>query len=93
MAALRAQQVNTKFGAVLPRDQIAHKTGELGGTSHDVGWFFSGQRWLAVAVLTSTTGGNDQAAGNDIIKAVAKKVSCSGSGGSYSCQVEARPCR
>jgi hypothetical protein len=26
-------------------------------------------------------------------KAVAKKVSCSGSGGSYSCQVEARPCR
>ena len=26
-------------------------------------------------------------------KAVAKKVSCSQSGGSYSCQVEARPCR
>ena len=25
--------------------------------------------------------------------AVAKKVSCSGSGGSFSCQVEARPCR
>jgi hypothetical protein len=25
--------------------------------------------------------------------AVAKKVSCSQSGGSYSCQVEARPCR
>lgn len=74
VAAMRAQQVNTKFGAVLPRDQIAHKTGELGGTSHDVGWFFSGQRWLAVAVLTSTTGGTDQAAGNDIIKAVAKKV-------------------
>lgn len=26
-------------------------------------------------------------------KAVAKRVSCSQSGGSYSCQVEARPCR
>ena len=26
-------------------------------------------------------------------KAVAKKISCSGSGVSYSCQVEARPCR
>ncbi len=26
-------------------------------------------------------------------KAVAKKVSCSGSAGSFSCQVEARPCR
>ena len=26
-------------------------------------------------------------------KAVAKKISCSGSGSSYSCQVEARPCR
>jgi hypothetical protein len=26
-------------------------------------------------------------------KAAAKKVSCSSSGGSYTCQVEARPCR
>lgn len=73
VAAMRAQQVNTKFGAVLPHDQIAHKTGELTGTSHDVGWFFSGDRWLAVSILTTKPGAADQV-GNDIIKQFAKKV-------------------
>ncbi|MFC3245011.1 peptidoglycan DD-metalloendopeptidase family protein [Gordonia humi] len=71
---MKAQQVNTKFGAVLPHDQIAHKTGELTGTSHDVGWFFDGDRWLSVAILTSKPSGGDQAAGNEIIKKFAKKV-------------------
>lgn len=73
VSAMKDQQVNTKFGSVLPHDQIAHKTGELTGTSHDVGWFFDGDRWLSVAILTSTSGG-DQAAGNEIIKKFAKKV-------------------
>lgn len=73
IAAMKAQTVNTKFGAVLDHSQIAHKTGELGGTSHDVGWFFSGDRWLAVSALT-TSNGSDQTAGNTIIKAFAKKV-------------------
>ncbi|MDF3285040.1 peptidoglycan DD-metalloendopeptidase family protein [Gordonia sp. N1V] len=74
VAAMRAQQVNTKFGAVLPHNDIAHKTGELTGTSHDVGWFFSGQRWLSVSILTNKPGGADQTAGNEIIKTFAKKV-------------------
>lgn len=73
VAAMKAQEVNTKFGAVLPHDQIADKTGELNGTSHDVGWFFDGDRWLSVAILTSKASG-DQAAGNAIIKKFAKKV-------------------
>ncbi|WP_343287471.1 peptidoglycan DD-metalloendopeptidase family protein [Gordonia sp. SID5947] len=73
VAAMRNQQVNTKFGAVAPHDQIAHKTGELAGTSHDVGWFFAGQRWLAVSILT-TSRGSDQAAGNAIIKRFATQV-------------------
>ena len=66
--AMRNQQVNTKWGAVLPHDQIAHKTGELGGTSHDVGWFISDKRWLEVTIMTNKPGGSDQAAGNEIIK-------------------------
>lgn len=74
VAAMRAQTVNTKFGAVVPTDQMAHKTGELTGTSHDVGWFISGQRWLTVAILTNKPGGTDQSAGNEIIKRFAKKV-------------------
>lgn len=73
VAAMRAQQIDTKFGAVAPHDQMAHKTGELAGTTHDVGWFFSDQRWLAVSILT-TSRGSDQAAGNDIIKRFATAV-------------------
>ena len=74
VAAMRAQTVNTKFGAVIAPDQMAHKTGELGGTSHDVGWFFGSQRWLTVAILTSKPAATSQDAGNEIIKRFARKV-------------------
>jgi beta-lactamase class A len=34
---MRQQQVNTKFGAVIPRDDLANKTGENTDVSHDTG--------------------------------------------------------
>ncbi|QDM55913.1 tape measure protein [Gordonia phage Trax] len=72
--AMKAQTVDTKFGAVLPNDQIAHKTGELGGSSHDMGYIFDGDKWLAVSIMTNKSGGADQAANNEIIQQFAKDV-------------------
>ncbi len=72
--AMKNQQVNTKFGAVLDHGGIAHKTGELGGTSHDVGYFFDGERWLQVTILTNNKSSGSQDAGNAIIKAFATDV-------------------
>lgn len=73
MEAMGNQQVDTKFGAVLPNDQIAHKTGELGGATHDVGFFRSGDRWLQVSILTDNPDGTE-GAGNSIIQEFATSV-------------------
>ncbi|QNJ57072.1 tail length tape measure protein [Gordonia phage Rabbitrun] len=72
--AMRAQTVDTKFGAVLPNDQIAHKTGELGGSSHDMGYIFDGDKWLAVSIMTNKSGASSQADNNAIIQQFAKDV-------------------
>lgn len=79
--AMRNQTVDTKFGAVLPNDQIAHKTGELGGASHDVGYIFDGEKWIAVSVMTNNPNGSDQAANNEIIKSLAQQIYQNRSGG------------
>lgn len=74
MDAMRAQSVDTKFGAVLPNDHIAHKTGELGGASHDMGYVFDGDKWLAVSIMTNKSGAANQADNNAIIQQFAKDV-------------------
>lgn len=79
--AMRNQTVDTKFGAVLPNDQIAHKTGELGGASHDVGYIFDGEKWIAVSVMTNNPNGSDQSANNEIIKTLAQQIYQNRSGG------------
>lgn len=72
--AMKAQTVDTKFGANLPNDKIAHKTGELGGASHDTGYFFDGERWLQVSILTNKPGASSQEANNEIIRAFGKEA-------------------
>ncbi|GAA2241038.1 hypothetical protein GCM10010401_12200 [Rarobacter faecitabidus] len=49
---MKGQLVNTKFGAVIPRDVLANKTGELGDASHDSGYILIDGREVA---LTATT--------------------------------------
>lgn len=72
--AMKNQSVDTKFGSNLPNEKIAHKTGELGGASHDVGYFFDGERWLQVSILTNKAGSSSQEANNRIIQAFGKEV-------------------
>ncbi|WP_454084234.1 serine hydrolase [Georgenia sp. Marseille-Q6866] len=49
------QEVDTKFGAVLDGAPIAHKTGESGTVTHDVGYFLVPGHESAVVVLTDVT--------------------------------------
>lgn len=75
---MKAQEVNTKFGAALPDAPIAHKTGENANVTHDVGYFLVPGKEIAISVLTevTTTGNFDeaQAIGNPIVQSVAKAV-------------------
>lgn len=73
MSAMRAQTINTKWGSSgIPLDKMAHKTGELPSVAqHDVGYFFNGDKWLAVSTLS--TGSNDSTS-IAIIKDTAKKI-------------------
>ncbi|MFP4976580.1 serine hydrolase [Paenibacillus sp. CN-4] len=75
---MKAQEVKTKFGAVLDGRPIAHKTGENANVTHDTGYFLVPGKEIALAVLTevTTTGDFDtaQAAGNPVVQTVAKAV-------------------
>ncbi|MCD7101105.1 serine hydrolase [Pseudoclavibacter sp. 13-3] len=50
---MRQQTVNTKFGAVVPRTELANKTGENVDVSHDTGYLLTPGREVALAVMTS----------------------------------------
>ncbi|MCO7174801.1 serine hydrolase [Sporolactobacillus kofuensis] len=50
---MRQQQVNTKFGAVIPRDVLANKTGENTDVSHDTGYILVNGHEVALSVMTS----------------------------------------
>lgn len=52
---MRDQEVDTKFGAVLDDEPVAHKTGETGNVTHDVGYFLVPGRETVVAVFTEVT--------------------------------------
>jgi beta-lactamase class A len=53
IAWMRRQEVDTKFRAVIPADDLAHKTGELDDVSHDIGYLLVPGRETALSVLTS----------------------------------------
>ncbi|WP_411552771.1 serine hydrolase [Paenibacillus lautus] len=78
LAWMKAQEVKTKFGAALPGKPIAHKTGELGDVSHDIGYFLVPGREAAVTVLTKVTkpedAGKAQELGNPVVQRAAKAV-------------------
>jgi beta-lactamase class A len=52
---MRGQLVNTKYGAVIPREHLANKTGELADVSHDSGVITLPGRELALTTTTSYT--------------------------------------
>lgn len=54
---MRGQLVDTKFGAVIPRDVLANKTGELADVSHDSGYIFVPGREVALTVTTAFDAG------------------------------------
>ncbi|PYG01891.1 beta-lactamase class A [Georgenia satyanarayanai] len=72
------QEVDTKFGAVLNDAPVAHKTGETGNVTHDVGYFLVPGHEAAVVVLTEVTnsGGFDetQEIGNPIVQEIGLAV-------------------
>jgi len=56
IALMAGQLVNTKYGAVIPREHLANKTGELADVSHDSGIILVDGREIA---LTTTTAFGD----------------------------------
>jgi len=75
---MKDQQVKTKFGAALAGKPIAHKTGELGDVSHDVGYFLEPGKEIAIVVLTKVMkpedSGKAQQLGNPIVQRIARAV-------------------
>ena len=75
---MRAQEVDTKFGAVLDGDHIAHKTGETGKVTHDVGYFLVPGSETIVAVFTeveASSGYEDtMRIGNPVVQEIAKAI-------------------
>jgi beta-lactamase class A len=53
---MKAQLVNTKYGAVIPREYLANKTGELADVSHDSGYILLEGREVAMATTTAFSG-------------------------------------
>lgn len=53
---MRGQLVNTKYGAVIPREHLANKTGELADVSHDSGVITLPGRELALTTTTVFSG-------------------------------------
>ncbi len=72
--AMKAQTVATKWGSSgIPKENMAHKTGELNGAQHDVGFFIKGDKWLTVTTMTNEPGG-DGSQGVELVKTTAKKI-------------------
>lgn len=73
-----AQEVDTKFGAVLDHDYIAHKTGETGKVTHDVGYFLVPGSETIVAVFTeveaSTGYADTMQIGNPVVQEIATAI-------------------
>lgn len=76
---MSAQTVKTKIGAGVPAGiPVAHKTGENGPVSHDVGYILLPGREVAIAVFTQSSTTDDfdtaQAQLNPIVAEVAREV-------------------
>jgi beta-lactamase class A len=73
-----AQEVDTKFGALPHKARIAHKTGETGTVTHDMGYFLIPGHETIVVVLTevTTSGGYDETMriGNPVVQEIGKAV-------------------
>jgi beta-lactamase class A len=73
-----AQEVDTKFGALPDTTRIAHKTGETGTVTHDMGYFLIPGRETIVAVLTEVpdSSGYDETMriGNPVVQDIARSV-------------------
>lgn len=73
-----AQEVDTKFGALRDKARIAHKTGETGTVTHDVGYFLVPGRETIVVVLTEipASSGYDETMriGNPVVQSIARAV-------------------
>lgn len=73
-----AQEVRTKFGALPDKARIAHKTGETGTVTHDVGYFLIPDHETIVVVLTEvpTSSGYDETMriGNPVVQDIARAV-------------------
>jgi beta-lactamase class A len=53
---MSAQTVKTKFGAAIPADvPLAHKTGENGPVSHDIGYLLLPGNELAMVVFSESS--------------------------------------
>ncbi|WP_168202702.1 serine hydrolase [Georgenia wutianyii] len=68
------QEVDTKFGAVLDDAPVAHKTGETGNVTHDVGYFLVPGHEAAVAVLTEVTTTSSFAEAQEIGNPVVQEI-------------------
>ena len=53
---MRGQLVDTKYGAVIPRQHLANKTGELDDVSHDAGFILLPGREVALTTTTAFSG-------------------------------------
>jgi beta-lactamase class A len=56
ISLMKGQLVNTKYGAVIPREHLANKTGELADVSHDSGYITLPGREVALTTTTAFTG-------------------------------------
>lgn len=78
MEWMRGQEVHTKFGAVLDNALIAHKTGETGKVTHDVGYFLIPGHETIVTVFTEVEASDSYAEtmriGNPVIQEIAQAV-------------------
>lgn len=75
---MSAQEVDTKFGAVLNDAPVAHKTGETGNVTHDVGYFLVPGHETVVTVFaevtTTTSFAEAQRIGNPVVQLVGLAV-------------------
>lgn len=72
--SMKTQTKNNKWGSSgIPMSKMAHKTGELNGSEHDVGYFFNGDKWLAVSILTNNPKGSSEP-GVSIVRSTVKKI-------------------
>ncbi|MGO2660068.1 serine hydrolase [Mycetocola reblochoni] len=71
---MKGQLVNTKFGAVIPREHLANKTGELGDVSHDSGIILLDGHEVALTVTSSYAAGRSQTEVNRYVQRVASTV-------------------